>query len=234
MAPRPTAAETADPTGAGRRLIVIGGGEHACVVADAARAAGWILDGVVDPQPAKRTLSLLRVAHLGDDAALEARLIGMPAGTAPFLILGIGAIGRPEVREAAVARFAQARWATIVHPAASASLLATIGEGAVVLAGAAVGAGARIGPHTVINSSAVVEHDVEIGAFAQVAPGAVIGGGAHVGPGAFVGLGAVVRDHVSIGARAFVAMGSVVVADVPPGTTVWGFPARPRVSAAGA
>jgi sugar O-acyltransferase (sialic acid O-acetyltransferase NeuD family) len=210
---------------------VIGGGEHALVVADAARAAGWIIEGLVDPRPAERTLSLLGVAHLGDDAAFASRLMGMSEASAPFLILGIGAIGKPEVREAVVARFEHARWATIVHPAAWASPLAAIEEGSVVLAGAVVGPAARIGRHAVVNSSAVVEHDVDIGAHAQVAPGAVIGGGARLGKGAFVGLGALVRDHISIGAGAFVAMGSVVVEDVPPGITVSGLPARPRETA---
>ncbi len=211
-----------------RPLVLLGGGGHARVVADAARSVpgAWELLGIVDPGPAQRTRTLLGLAHLGDDEAFAARLLALEPDERPWLVVALGAIGDPSARRSLAARFAGASWAPVIHAAAWVSPEAIVGPGAVVLGGAIVNAGATLGEHAIVNSGAVVEHDAAVGAFAQLAPGAVIGGGAVVGEDAFVGLGARVRDHVTVGAGAMVAMGSVVVGDVAPGTSVAGVPAR--------
>jgi acetyltransferase EpsM len=210
-----------------RQLVVVGGGEHAGVVADAARSDpdAWELRGFTDPSPDAGASHRLGLDHLGGDADLAGRL-GAGASEAAWLVLGFGA--PIAARREAVGRFDKAtRWATLVHRVAWVSPAATLGEGTVVLAGAIVNAGARVGRHVIVNSRAVIEHDVRIGDFAHIAPGAVIGGGATVGDDAFIGLGGLVRDHVTIGPGATVGMGAVVVDDVPTGATVAGSPARP-------
>ena len=95
-----------------------------------------------------------------------------------------------------------------------------------MLPGAIVNAGARVGSNVIVNTGAIVEHDVELGEHAQLAPGVILGGGARVGALAYVGLGAVVRDHVAIGDGATVGMGAVVVKDIPDGARALGVPAR--------
>lgn len=208
-----------------RRLVLLGGGEHARSVgwAAASVAPDW-LAGILDPQPCERTVSLLGVPRLGDDAR-----IAELARDHDFA-LGIGSIGvsaaRRRIAEAAVA--AGAKFAAVIHATARIAPSAMIEPGAVVLAQAVVGPGARIGAHAVVNTAAIVEHDCEIGELAQVAPGAVLGGGVRVGAEAFIGLGARVRDHVSIGARAVVAMAAAAVDDVAADAVVIGIPARTR------
>lgn len=205
-----------------KQIIVVGGGEHAAVVAEAVRASGaWELIGFVDPRPGEDRAERIGAPYLGGDDALSR----WPAAE---LVLGTGAVKVSPLRASIVARLAHHRWASVIHPRAHVSSSAKVGEGAVVMAGAVVQAGARIGAHAVVNTGGVVEHDSLIGEFVQVGPGAVLGGRVRVGAGAFVGLGARVRDHVEVGAGAMVAMGSVVIGDVAPGTTVMGVPARSR------
>ena len=189
------------------RVILLGAGEHACVVAEAATAAGWTVLASLD--------------HAG-----EASLDGLQA-QAPDARLHL-AIGANDVRLAAAARLGTRPWTALVHPRAIVSPSAVISPGAFIGAGAVVQAGAVIGVHAVINSGAVVEHDCRLGACCHVAPGAVLGGGVEVGDGVLIGLGARVRDHVRIGERATVGMGAAVVADVVAGRTVLGVPARER------
>ena len=225
-----------DPGGSARvtrrSLVVIGGGEHARVIVDAARATGvWEVLGVVDADPAERTQLLLAVAHLGDDAAYLNSIESIPPDRRATLILGLGGIGLPVARRAAAARYDTAgagRWATLVHPAAWVSPSAVLRPGVVVLAGAIVNAGAEIGPQAIVNSRAVVEHDAVVGAFAHVGPGAIVGGGATLGDDAFAGMGCLIRDHVTVGAGAVIGMGAAVTANVAPGATVLGVPARRR------
>ena len=209
-------------------VILLGAGEHARVVADAALASGaWQLAGFAAPHDEPGGVGGSR--WLGDDAAVRTLLERTPEGDRPSLVLAFGAPAA--ARRATVDRFPDVAWAAIVHPAAWVSPAASVEPGAVILAGAVVNSGARVGAHAIVNSGSVVEHDVVVGAFAHVAPGAVLGGGASVGDDAHIGLGAAVRDHVAIGRGALVGMGAVVVADVPEATVVMGNPARPARNA---
>lgn len=233
MATTQAAAEATDQ-GAGliaAPLIVLGGGEHARVVIDAARTQGerWAVQGYVAPNASDGPAE---VPWLGDDATFAAGLDDLAPGDRPWLVLGFGGgetAGALAARAATTERFgAHTRWATIVHATAWISPAATLQEGAVALAGAVVNTGASVGRHAIVNSAAVVEHDVRVGDGSHVAPGAVIGGGTHIGEHTFIGLGARVRDHLEIGAGAVVGMGAVVTGSIAPGATVVGLPARPH------
>jgi acetyltransferase EpsM len=204
------------------RLILIGGGEHARVVAEAAAAMGGMeLVGFVDPEPCDETVRRLGVRRLGDDSALRQH-------PGAWGVIGIAGLGSLVARRRIVERLSPALegWATIIHPRAWVSPTAGVEHGAVIMAGAVIQTGARVGAHCVVNSGAIVEHDVELGAFSHAAPAAVLGGGARVGEGTYLGMGAAVRDHVTIGAEALIGMGAVVVTDVAPGCRVLGVPAR--------
>ena len=201
------------------RLILIGGGGHARVVADAVSSmeGRFELLGFVDPDPVAMIDGL---EHLGDEAAVG---VHQPA----LGILSVGGLTVSDARSKIVERLAPSLsgWASVIHSTAWVSRGAQVEEGAVLMAGVIVQTGAQIGRHAIVNTRAVVEHDVELGAFAVLAPGVVVGGGAKIGEGSVIGLGASVRDHIVIGPGSMVGMGSVVVDDVGPGTIVMGHPA---------
>jgi acetyltransferase EpsM len=204
------------------RLILIGGGEHARVVAEAARASGQAeLLGFVDPEPCAETIRRLGLPRLGDDSALDEH-------PGVWGVLGIAAFGSLAARKRIVARLSLklAGWATVIHPNAWVSPTAIVEPGAVIMAGAVLQSGARVRAHCVVNSGAIVEHDVELGAFSHAGPRVVLGGGARVGEGAYIGMGAAVRDHVTIGAEVVIGMGAAVVGNVETGRRVLGVPAR--------
>jgi acetyltransferase EpsM len=205
-----------------RPLILVGGGEHALVVADAARESGWLLRGYSETAQNPAFEAAVGIPFLGDDATVARE----HAADASFII----AVGKQETRARLVASLAvyDLRFATVVHPKAIVAGSAIVAPGATVLAGAVVNPGARVGAHAIVNTAAVIEHDVVVEPLAHVSPAAAVGGGARILDGAVVGLGARVRDHVTVGRNAVVGMGAVVVADVPAGQTVVGVPARAR------
>lgn len=198
-------------------LIIIGGGEHAFMVCEAALLSGrFNVIGFLDRQPA----ALGDIPYLGtDDAALQ-------YPDAAFVV-GIGMLGPASARWHMIGRMPVKRWASVVHPHAFVSPSASIGAGTVIMPGAIVNARSEIGEHCIINSGVIVEHDVMIGGHTHLSPGSVVGGGVKIGKNCFVGLGSRIRDHVEIGGDTLIAMGSVVTASCPQGSMLRGVPARP-------
>lgn len=201
-------------------ILVLGAGGHGKAVVDLVLThGGWRAAGVVDAAP--RVAALLGVTVLGDESLLAA-----------LARSGIGhahpAVGNNVQRVAAAGRLAEAGFAlpALVHPAAILSHGATIGEGVAVLARAVIGPEARIGRLALVNTGAIVEHDCIVEDAAHIAPGAVLTGGVRIGAGAMIGAGAVIRPGVTIGAGAIIGAGAAVLADVPPGATVAGVPAK--------
>lgn len=204
-------------------LIVIGGGEHARVVIEAARSLPdrWRVVGFVDPAACEETVSRMRISRLGDDLSLAKH----PNAA---LVLGIGNVAVSRTREDVIAKLGvpAARWAVIVHRAAWVSPTAELGAGSVVFAGAVVNSGARIGSHCIINSCACIEHDTELADFVHASPGSVVAGGASVGAGSYLGMGSLVRDHRTIGRNCLVGMGAAVATNFGDGVTLVGLPAK--------
>lgn len=205
-----------------RRVILVGGGGHALVVADAAEHAGLTLVGVFDDNPRCRAVTLLGLPHLGTLADLAAH----PAHPAPLHQAALHlALGDNDLR-ARVAASITTPLATILHPAAIVSPAAVISPGVFIAPGAIVNAQARIAPAAIINSGAIIEHDDAIGPFAHIAPGAVLGGEVTVGERTLIGLGARVLPGLTIGAGCVVGAGAVVTRNLPANTKARGIPAR--------
>ncbi|MBL9031240.1 MAG: NeuD/PglB/VioB family sugar acetyltransferase [Phycisphaerae bacterium] len=196
-------------------IVLIGGGGHALVVAEAARLARLELVGFLDddehPALARLEPGLRRLGPIRDAA---------PSG---LWLLALGDLSR---RRAWLDTALPPAGPSVVHPRAIVSPTATLGPGTYVGPGAIVHAHARVGAHAIINSGAIVEHECEVGENTHVAPGAVLGGRVRVGPDALVGLGSRVLPNLSIGRGCVVAAGAAVVRDVGDGRTVRGVPAR--------
>lgn len=206
----------------GKKLVVIGGGEHAAVVIDAAKQQGWTVFGFVDCQDNPSLRDDFEVPYLGADEDVE-KLV---KDDSLAFILGVGS---NSLREKLVKSYKleKSQWATVIHPSAIISTVSKIAEGSVILAKSIVQPNAKIGRHAIINCNSLVEHDCVIGDFSHLAPGAILGGGVSIGHACLIGIGSRVRDHVRIDENCIVGTGAVVVADVPKNKTVVGVPALP-------
>lgn len=216
--------------GVGPKLLVVGGGGHAGVVAEAAELRGFTPVGLLDDQEAPALSRIERsnggapIPRLGRTDELER--LGRPSPTGPDgWILGIGDLG---IRKRILERLQEAAESglTIIHPRAWVSPSARIGRGVFVGPNAVVHTGARLLDHAFVNSGAVVEHDCVVGFNSHVAPGAVVGGYVEVGDHTLIGLGARVLPGVKVGSNAVVGSGSVVRHRVPDGQRVAGVPAH--------
>jgi sugar O-acyltransferase (sialic acid O-acetyltransferase NeuD family) len=205
------------PSAAGA-VFVLGAGGHAKVILSLLTQAGVWVAGIYDDDPAKRGTEVLRIPVLGSIADLR-DMRGHPC------VIGVG---DNMTRHEIAARFASARWLTLVHPRTFVHPSVSLGEGTVVVAGAVVQPGSRIGRHCIINTGATVDHDCVIGDFCHVAPGCSLGRGVTLAEGVFMGIGSVATRDTHIGAWTIVGAGAVVASDLPGSVLAVGVPATIR------
>ena len=204
-------------------VVMIGAGGHARVLLDALARSGVAVAGLTDADKAKHGKAVGGVKVLGDDQALAQH----PPGST-MLVNAMGSTEAMTQRQAVFERLKGSgyRFLTVTHPSAVIAPDAVLEEGAQVMAGAIVQAGARIGPNSILNTGAQVDHDCEVGAHVHLAPGATLSGDVSVGAGSHIGTAAAVVQGVRIGKGCLVAAGAVVIEDVPDGARVAGVPAR--------
>ena len=198
------------------KLAMIGAGGHAKVAIEAWRSSGGEVSALYDDDPAMAGREVL--------AAPVGGKVADAIASGSLLHLAIGDNG-------ARARIAEGvddgRCPPVVHERSWISPTASVGPGCLICAGVVVQALARIGRHTIVNSQALIEHDIAVGDFCHIAPGVRLGGAVRIGDGVLVGIGSVLLPGVRIGDGAVVGAGAVVIRDVAPGAVVGGNPARP-------
>ena len=204
-------------------IIVIGSGGHAAVVADALLAAGTRVLGFTDADVARHGSVLCGLPVLGDDSVLDAH---SPATLR--LANGIGGTRGEGLRRVVQRRLEACGWqfVQVRHPTAVVSPFARVAASAQLFASCVVQAGAVIGEGCIVNTAAIVEHDVVLGEFVHVACNATLCGNVRVGANSHIGAAAVLRQGVQLGDASVVGAGAVVVHDFEGGATLVGAPAR--------
>jgi sugar O-acyltransferase (sialic acid O-acetyltransferase NeuD family) len=201
-------------------VIVVGGGGHAKVVANALLLQHQTVLGFVDVNPAAPPM--LGIINLGNDDKVFDYSPDLVR-----LVNGVGSIKSTALRQTIYEKFVAKQYSfeTVIHPNAVVSLGVEVGAGVQIMAGAVIQPGSSLGINAIVNTGACVDHDCVIEAHAHIAPGATLSGGVHVGKGSQIGTGATIIQGIKIGASSIVGAGAVVIRDVPDGVTVAGVPA---------
>ena len=202
------------------RILLIGAGGHAMVVLDALECSEPGPHGIcVFDQSAERIGKQIL------DLTVQRFEPGMKVAGELFHV-GIGANdARARLFETLKRGGGLAR--SVIHPVATIALGTVIGSGTFVAARAIVAPAVVIGEGCIINHGTIVDHECVVGNFCHLAPGSTLAGNVRIGARAFVGAGANILPGVAIGDAAIIGAGAVVIADVPPGATYVGVPARP-------
>lgn len=192
------------------KIVVIGGGGHAKVVASIVKKLGTFeILGYTDN---KDRGPLLSMPYLGTDEMLP-RLKEQYSRLSA--VLGIGYLGEGDVRERLVEKLRTigVTIPAIISPQAIINEEVETREGTVVMDGVVVNSGTRIGKYVIINTCASIDHDCEIGDFTHIAPGVTLSGGVKIGARSLVGVGATVVQYKIVGDQCIIGAGAVVTTD---------------------
>lgn len=202
------------------KILILGGGGHAKIVVDVLRESGRDgIAGIVD-RDLEIGSEILGVRVIARDDSDSLKTI-FAEGVCEAAI-GLGGVFGISKRGQFCSRAREIGFdfPRIIHPRASVSSSARIGEGVLILGGAVVGPDAVIGDFSIVNSNAVVSHDCRIGRNVHVTPGALIAGRVSVGNDTLVGMGVTIYMDVTIGSGVTIANGRSVACDVPDGAFI--------------
>lgn len=114
---------------------------------------------------------------------------------------------------------------SLIAPTAEMAPGTVIGAGSALLRACVIN-GSKIGKYCVVNTGAILEHDVDLGENVFIGPGAVVCGGVTIGDDCYIGANATIRNGVTISSGVTVGMGSVVIHDITSPGTYAGNPCR--------
>jgi sugar O-acyltransferase (sialic acid O-acetyltransferase NeuD family) len=205
------------------QIVVVGAGGHGREAADIVRASivagrSAVLAGYVDDaHPPGTRMGDLCV--LGDlrwlvENSVQYRAVvafGHPQ-TCHRVATGLGEVG--------------VSFTSAIHPTATISGSATLGDGVILFPNVVVNTGAIIGAHVTLNVGASVSHDTRVGEFSNLNPGSRIAGNVVIGRGAYVGMGASILQRLFVGDWVVIGAGAVVIRNLASHVTAVGVPAR--------
>lgn len=197
-----------------KRVILVGFFQE---MVELCRDCGMEIVGVIDNKPIPEV-----IRYLGNDS--EAETICQKYPDVDVVITP----DAPQVRRRLVEYYRSFgfSFATVIHPTASISPTAQIGEGTVIQRDVNVSADTRVGAFCKLNTRCNVMHDNLLGDYSTVAPNAVLLGCVTLGENCYVGANSTVLPTCTIGEGATVGAGAVVTKNVDPSVTVVGVPAR--------
>ena len=202
-----------------KKVVIIGAGGHAKVIADIIEKSGDEIVGFLDDNKEIGTTIIKEYKVIGD---LNNRFaMAVTKKNLEFII----AIGDNKKREE-ISHSPNLKFYTAIHPSAQMGLDVEIQEGTVIMANACINSSAKIGKHCIINTGAIIEHDNIIEDFVHISPNVALGGTVKIGKSTHVGIGSTIKNNITICENCKIGAGAVVVKDIEKEGTYIGVPAK--------
>lgn len=183
--------------------------------------SGFKMLGFVDDTPAKQGATVHGQdvhSRMAFDRWPEAMVLAVPGSPTSYLT-------RASVVEGLGVD--PARFASVIHPSAQISSMASIGRNVLIMAGVVVTSNAVIGDHVCLLPNTVVHHDARIGAWTLVGSNVTVAGGTQIGKNCYIGSGSSIMNGLRISDGTLVGLGSNVIRSPSPGSRIAGNPAGP-------
>ncbi len=166
-----------------KKVIIIGAGGHAKVIADIVIKSGDKLFGYIDDKVPKGT-NVLGYEVIGkiEDAEKVRN---------DDIYFAIG-IGDNKIRKEIYIKY-KVNYYTAVHPTAVIAMDVTIDEGTTIAANSVIGVSSKIGKCCIINTGSIIEHDNIIEDFVHIKAGTIVESKTTIQADSYIETGSVIK-----------------------------------------
>ena len=201
-----------------KKVVIIGAGGNAKMIADIIIKSGDIVYGFLDDNKEKGTKILEDIVVIGKISdCLEIK-----QAENLYFIIGIG---NNYLRKEIYEKY-NLNYYTAIHPTITRAIDTTIGEGTVIKANATIDASTSIGKNCIIGIGSIITHDNIIGDYVHISPNATLCGTVKIGNFTHIGANATIINNVEITDNCIIGAGAVVVSDIKEKGTYVGVPAK--------
>lgn len=202
-----------------KKVVIIGAGGHAKVIADIIHKSKDRLLGFLDDNLEKGKKVISEYEVIGKiEECLQLR---KQDENIEFVV----AIGNNKVRKEISNKY-ELKYYTAIHPSTQIGIDVEFQEGTVVMANACINSSTKIGKHCIINTGAIIEHDNNIENYVHISPNACLAGTVRVGENTHIGIGAVVKNNIEICNNCIIGAGAAVVKNIIEEGTYVGVPVK--------
>lgn len=205
------------------RLIIIGTGGHAKIIADIIERMNKY--EIIGFTAKKYTLKeFYGYPVLGDDSILSKYF----ESGIQNLSLGVGGYRDNNIRKEIFNKLKKLgfNFVSAIDPSAVVSKRAILDEGNTIFTNVSLNSGVITGKNVIIATNSSIDHDTIIGNNVLISAGVTIGANVRIEDDALIALGAKVISGVTIGKNTIVAAGATVVSNIKSNITVYGTPAK--------
>lgn len=189
-----------------KKIIIIGAGGHAKVIADAIDKSKYFIVGYIG-KSSEIGNKPLDIPVIGDDTCLQE----MFHNGVENAVLGIGHMGNYMIRERLFNHLESIGFElnNIIHQNTCIANSVKLGKGNVILSGAIINADTVIGNNCIINTGAIIEHDCCVGDNVHIASRSIVYGECNVHTNCLIDTGAVITQGKIIGSNTIITPGTV-------------------------
>lgn len=190
-----------------KKVIIIGAGGHARVIADIIKKSNDEIVGFLDDNAEIQGKTIFDGKIVLGDTSEES----VKKYSDCYFIIGIGS---NRVRKIISEKYPNLKWYTAIHPSAIIGSNVEIGEGTVLMAGTVINIGTKIGKHCIVNTCSSLDHDNILEDFVHISPGSHLAGTVKVMEGTWICTGVTIINNISIGKNNIVGAGATVIKDI--------------------
>ena len=203
-----------------KKIILCGAGGHASSIYSVLKEnSEYKIVGYSDVQEKE----FLNLEYLGNDEGI----VSLKNKGVDYAFVCVGSVGNPKIRKKIFEKMKKNKFIlpSIIDKTAAVDAK-FIGENVFIGKNSVVNCGAVLEDMSIINSGAIIEHNVYIGKYVHIAPGSIICGDCQIGENTHIGAGSVIIQGIKIGKNSIIGAGSVVVKDIPDDVIAYGNPCK--------
>ncbi len=199
------------------KLLIVGAGGHGKVCAEVAEKQGYTVRFLDERFPAIKAVEHWEVVGRTSDFS------NFVESNQFFVAIGCNSTRNKITSELLTSN---AQLVSLIHPKAQVSQYAQVGKGVLIGASAVVNGFSQLHLGCIVNTAAVIEHDVIVRAFTHISPGAIMLGASETGVQAWIGANAVVFPTIKVGAYTILGASSFTNKDLENKSIYAGCPAK--------